>query len=242
MTDSEDVLASIQDSPHWRLLYRPEVYIPERIPTLARVRELVEKHAVRLRGWDFPHMGREDEQGRGTNWVASWSTFMGHFEYWRFYQSAQFVYLSAVREVTEEDWDRKLRGHFADRVVPPVDVSKIPGFLSIENFVYTVTEFYEFAARLVSTEVFGEGLEISIGLHGIRGFALTTGPNRAWHSLYQATEEELVRSVATNTGQLGSESNELALDAVRWFFERFGWLDLNLSALRSVQTEFLEGS
>jgi hypothetical protein len=138
MTDV-DLPVPVTQYPHWRVLFRPESYERERIARLADCLRIVERSQVRLRGWDFPHVShRPEERGTGENWVASWSSFMGHLEYWRFYQSTQFVYLGSVRESTEPEWDQRLRreaqSHFG---YLEFDVNNVPGFFSIRNFIYT---------------------------------------------------------------------------------------------------------
>lgn len=236
---SSDVVDRIRGGPHWRVVYRPTHYTAERVSTLSELSGLVDRHAVALRGWNFPHVS-SDAVERGPTWIGSWSTFMGHLEYWRFFQSAQFLYLSAVREVAEEDWDRKLRAGFASRVFPEVDVERIPGFFSIENFVYTVSEFYEFAARLASADLFDDQVQITVELHGIEGFALTTGPDRAWRSLYQATSDVLSRPVEVAPAELVADTGQIAMGTIAWFFERFGWLEMNVASIQALQDDFLQ--
>src|SRR5690349_8899477 len=98
MTSSQPSLAVLK-YPHWRVTYRPHEYREELIPTLAACFELVEATKLSLRGWDFPHVGRKEEQLlRARNWVGSQTEFSTHIEYWRLYQSGQFLHLHAVRE------------------------------------------------------------------------------------------------------------------------------------------------
>jgi hypothetical protein len=96
--------------PHWRVNIRPERYEAGAIVSLGECFSVVERAAVRLRGWPYPAVSRNsEERDQGTNWVASWCSFRGHSEYWRFYQSKQFLHLFAVREATESAWAEKLR-------------------------------------------------------------------------------------------------------------------------------------
>jgi hypothetical protein len=137
-TDTESLPVPVLDYPHWRVTIRPADYSPELIQTLRSCFDVVEKCKVSLRGWDYPHLSRRpNERGQGENWVASWSTFMGHVEYWRLYQSGQFLSLFAVREFSEKEFGEHLRqitlGHL--RHVSGVDWTGVPGFVSITNFV-----------------------------------------------------------------------------------------------------------
>src|SRR5206468_3269350 len=135
----------VLEHPHWRVTYRPATYDEHRIATLSECLAIVAKHAVRLRGWDFPYVSPDQgERATGSRWIAAWSDVMGHLEYWRFYQSSQFLYLGSVREVTEPNWAEEIRR--TQRFVDLADTSNVPGFLSITNFTYNVTEIFEFAA------------------------------------------------------------------------------------------------
>lgn len=227
--------------PHWRVLFRPQTYERERIARLADCLRIVARNQVRLRGWDFPHLSHHAEETEtGANWVASWSSFMGHFEYWRFYQSTQFIYLGSIRERTERDWDQRLRteaqSHFG---YLGFDASNVPGFLSIKNSIYTVTEYFEFASRLCQAEVYEGALDISIGLHGVNGFVLTTDPDRFWHRVYQSTADDLEKVWTLSTTDLIASSHNKALEAIVWFFERFGWTQVSTEVLRRDQEDFL---
>src|SRR5438477_12026082 len=99
----------VLDHPHWRVNMRPLPFEPERIPSLSAGFELIQSTKLSLRGWDYPHLSHKPHQrGTGKSWIAAWSDFMNHVEYWRFYQSGQFLHLAAVREV-EPQWRAQLR-------------------------------------------------------------------------------------------------------------------------------------
>jgi hypothetical protein len=173
----------------------------------------------------------------GGRWIAGWSDFMGHLEYWRFYQSSQFLYLGSIREVTDKEWAARLRNtqHFIDRR----DISDVPGFLSITNFVYRVTEIFEFAARLSQAGIYAEQLEISIKLNNVRGFVLASDPDRMWPNAYAASESELAFEQVLTPAELVASAAEAAVNCVVWFFERFGWMKPNISAIKTDQTKLL---
>lgn len=233
----------VLDGPHWRVVFRPSIFVDNKIQSISRLKEIVEQNQVRLRGWYFPHMGRPENQGAGNNWIASWSESGGHLEYWRLFQSSQFIYLSSVREKTEKEWDTKLRKEFRPHLPRLNDgrMGEIPGFFSIPNFIYTITEFFEFASRLCQAGVYTETFGVTVELKNIKGFALTADSSRAWFNLYQATEYELGNMWQFEPAELIAKSNEASLNTIIWFFERFGWMDLNSEVLRNDQENFLTG-
>jgi len=241
MNDNFNIPVPVLDNPHWRVVFRPSTFENSRIQSISRLKELVEQNQVRLRGWDFPHMGGSEERGTGNNWIASWSTFRSHIEYWRFFQSTQFVYLSSVREKTEQEWDTKLRREFHSRQLNEEQIDAIPGFFSLTNFIYTITEYFEFASRLCQASIYSEPIEITIELKKIRNFTLTASWDRALYELYQATEDDLGNSWSFEPTELIAASNEASLETIVWFLERFGWVGMKTEVLRKDQENFLGG-
>jgi len=215
----------VLDVPHWRVVFRPHQFEAEALESLADCRRAVEANRVSLRGWDYPHISPDPtEFGYRTNWIESWSSFMGHLEYWRFYQSRQFVHLFSVRESTRQGWREKLKADAAGHSfgMEDFDWDTVPGFISIENFIYCVTEIFEFATRLCQAQVYNDRVLITIELHDIRGFVLTTGWNRAWYKHCASSEEKLSKTWDVAAGELIG-SQDAAVRAAIWFFERFGW-------------------
>ncbi len=230
--------------PHWRVNFRPQEYVDEAVPSLGECLRIIEKNRVRLRGWDYPHLGsRENEREYGKNWAGSWSQFMGHYEYWRFYQSRQFLHLFSVRESTEEGLREKLQAETASHLsyIRGINWNKVPGFISIINSIYRITEIIEFAARLCQAEIYKGQVEIIIQLNKIKGFVLTTGWERAWFQYCAASEDVLGRTWAIESEALIRDSAQHCLGIVVWFFERFGWLDPSIETIRKDIDDFLKG-
>ena len=245
MSDNKMKLPTpVLEYPHWRVNFRPNEYKEDLIPSLSKCFAIIEKTKLSLRGWDYPHLSRRDtEREQGNNWVASWSDFMGHYEYWRFYQSGQFIHLFSVRESTEGDYKKKLRSDMQSHRIfsdGEIDWESVPGFFSIINFIYNVTEIYEFAARLCQSEIYSGTVNIQIDIKGIKGFVLTAPWERAWHSYYAASQDVLSRNHEVDTEQLIATSKDISLEALVWFFERFGWLEPAKSVIRQDQEDLIK--
>lgn len=238
-----EIAASIKKKPHWRIGIRPAVYKKDLLPSLKDCLTAVERHNVHIRGWDFPFVGqRSGEQAQGNNWVGSWSGFSCE-EFWRFYQSGQFIFLASFREMVDEEWGQKLLGRLKSRCSwkKDFDWSLVPGVLSIGNFTYTVAEVFEFATRLSQAGVYTGEVVIEISLKGVKGFALMADENRAWHSLYQASEANIGNTWSIQTPELIAKSKEYSLAALGWFFERFGWLEQPTEVFRKDLETYLSG-
>lgn len=230
-------------SAHWRVNFRPDDYQEDRILSLSKCIEIIEKTKVSLRGWDYPHLSnRNTERVSGNNWISSWSSFMGHLEYWRFYQSGQFIHLFSVREAIEAGWREKMEADMKSHLsyMKDIEWNKVPGFISFLNFIYTVTEIFEFAARLCQASVYAGKININIEIKGIKGFVLAADWERAWHEYYAAGEDNLGRSWLIESDTIVSNSADYALNAIIWFFERFGWLSPSVDVIRHDQENFLK--
>ena len=233
-TERPTLPVPVLEQPHWRVNFRPAEYDPELIPTLAECFRLVEQTSVRFRGWPYPYLSnRQDERGRLTNGVASWTDNEYATEYWCLYQSGQFLHLFTFEENTpdcqrqQQSLRRPYRPH-------------TPGCVDFLDFLYTVTEIFEFATRLCLKELYRGSLEISIELKDIQGFRLwSSDPARRVRSEWISHESNLRKSWPFPSAELIANSADRALDAAIWFFERFGWESPNKDSLSRDQREML---
>lgn len=234
----------VTESPYWKVTIRPDLYEEELIPSRSECLRLVEKTRVRLRGWDFP-AGTSGESPivQGGTWIGTSCQFMSTIEFWRFYQSGQFVHWSAVREVTESQWHDKLQqtarrnlSHGQD-----IDSNAVPGFISIINLLYNVTEIFEFAARIVQAGIYKGDVSVRIELHDVENFVLAADFNRMLRRRYVATENNLVKTWTVKSDELVANSADYSLKAAAWFFESFGWMEPDMDGLKKDQEAFLEG-
>jgi len=239
---SSELVTTIKAGPHWRVVLRPGEFVPNRLKTLTECYSIIQQTNVKLRGWSFPRLSHRDtERGQGPNWIASWSDFEDHKEYWRLYQSGQFAFIALVRE-TSPRWREKLvkdtKSHLFHR--KDINVERIPGFFSIPNFVYNVTEYFEFATRLCQKGIYRGEVSVTVQLHNIEGFTLTTNWDRSWDIHCAATTLFLGKTWRVAADELVADSASASLSAVCWFFERFGWIDPNIKALKKDQEELLK--
>lgn len=230
----------VLQTPHWCVNLRPEYYEPELIPTLSKCSSLIEQNRVKLGEWSYPYENYESVQG--SNWIASSTDFFGRKEYWRFYQSSQFVHLFSIIEVTKPGYRNNLQKQSSQLLsYKKINPSSVPGFIIITNFVYTVTEIFEFAARLCTNGIYRGKINITISLNKIKGFILTKEEKfPELRCLYQANENILNYSLPVASDALVANSPEQSLKAIVWFFERFGWLDPPVEAFKKDQRILLQ--
>ncbi len=231
-TERPTLPVPVLEQPHWRVNFRPDHYDPELIPSPSECFRLVEQTSVRFRGWPYPYLS-PDERGRLANGVESWTDNEYATEYWRFYQSGQFLHLFTLNE-------NNPRNQQQQRLLRRIYGQQTPGYVDFLGLLYTVTEIFEFTTRLCLQELYRGSLEITIELKDIEGFRLWV-PEPARHVPYEWVTRESVlgRSWPLPTTELIAKSADYALDAAIWFFERFGWEDPNKDALRRDQRELL---
>ncbi|MEW8030315.1 MAG: hypothetical protein AB2806_21580 [Candidatus Thiodiazotropha sp.] len=231
--------------PYWRVNFRPTSYEPERIASLSECQAIIERHQVRMRGWYYPHISHQPGQsGAGSNWIGNWSGGGGrHTEYWRFYQSAQFIHLFCVNEAVEKDWHQKLltdtKGHLSH--YRDLDLDSVPGFMSTVNILYTMSEIVEFATRLAVAGVYEGDFIVDVSLEGVKGFVLTTDWNRAWHEYYSVAESTIRRRKVINIEELISSPASVTQDWTEWIYQCFGWLNPSAEAIKKDIEEYRAG-
>jgi hypothetical protein len=234
--DPQDLLVAVKDSPHWRVTIRPLAFDANRIPKLPDCWNIIEPCAVSLRGWDFPHVDRK-ARANGSDWIASWCAFMDVREYWRFFQSGQFLHLSSFREDSDPAKLKiaieKILGGEQPKIRPS-------GCVDVTELLFRVTEIYEFSARLAQRmEVVGS-ISVAIELNGVKSRILTSLPfERAWWQYCPSLENSLKHSRDLAIEELVGRSSDLALDATVWFCHRFQWNDPNLAQLKIDQQRLL---
>ena len=242
-TERPTLPVPVLEGPHWRVNLRPEQYELGLIRSPAECLRLVEQTQVRLRGWPYPYLSdRRDEQRTRTNGVEVWTDNDFQTEYWRFYQSGQFLHLFGIHETKYEPARQQLeqvaRSHLRD--LPDGYWSKVPGFIHINSFLRTVTEIFEFATRLCLKSIYRGQLTITIELKDVRGFLLTTDSILSWQDHWESHEPKLSHPpVTVPSSELVANSAEHALQAAIWLFERFGWEQPNVDILRKDQQDFL---
>jgi hypothetical protein len=229
------LIDKIKSHGYWLVKIRPTYFEKKLISSLAECRRLIRESNVSLRGCDYPHMEREGEGLiSGIDWIESSTDWGKILEYWRFYQSGQFAHVFNCRE----DW---------------VDLNSIriqrfrneplPGrILDMINTIYRTTEIYEFTARLAAKNIFGNDLQITVELHGMKSRTLVlTDPSRGpLDNDYTCRLDDLPYSKTVTVETMLAEPSELALENILYFFERFNWDRIPIEVIKEAQRRFLE--
>ena len=225
-----ELLEKIRSRGYRRVVIRPGNFVEKRVSNISALYALLQKSSVQLRGWDFPHLDTQNELHIDIDWIGQVVDWSYHIELWRFYQSGQFVHISALAE----DW----LGESTHTVWNPGHL------LSVERTVFRFTEIFELASRLALTEAGDELMHVEILVNGLGGRALRVNPETRmpFPISMKASIKELPYKVDLSRIQLITAPRDLALRPALELFRHFGW-DPSLEILRDIQGElFRQGS
>jgi hypothetical protein len=216
----------IKSKGFWQVVIRPTIFSEERISDYGQLLPILQKSAVGLRGWDFPHIDSKTEVVKQLHWIGQETDWEYFREAWRFHQSGQFAYLVAIHE----DWAERSHGW------APREEHDRP-LLGIGDAVFRFTEIFEFAARLSLTDAGDAQMHIDVSIHGLNGRSLWQDDrsHRSIRETDRATIEAFPYGVNVSRDTLASDAWNLALTPAKQLFLRFGW-NPSTEVLRDLQS------
>lgn len=235
-----EIISKIKQFGYWRVIIRPTKYNDNLIPSLGECKKIIADSQVSLRGWNYPHIDLSGINASSNNSVHSMCDWPSGpmYEYWRLYQTGQFIHYFAMREdlrITEEK-----KKEFQLECGP----TKVDKFLSILSTLYSVTEIFEFAARLFSTIGEVDFVEVIIELHGTnRRMLVFWGnfmrfTNRAYINEFLDGIIKIDKTISKN--ELINRSSDIALDVAIEIFKKFNWDGVNKQIFVEDQKKLLE--
>jgi hypothetical protein len=217
----------IRAKGHWDVVIRPEPFLERRVD-YASLDDIVNKAAVRLRGWPVPYVEYREPPIRGDDWIGQDidAGVVAQYEAWRFFMSGQFNHLRAV----SADW----RTGSEATAVPEGFASVI----EVWEILFYITEVFELAARLALGPAGDEQMAVDITLNGLEERGLVVGQRRRapFVQPYRAGTGRIHQTVTLSRESLVSSARQHAVDMAREFFVRFGW-KASVGQLASHQQE-----
>ena len=228
----KDVLEKIKTRGHWIITIHPSEFIENRIDALPKCREIIRDLAVRYRGWDYPYHD-EKSPSAGIDYVEQSVDWQDRIEYWRYYQSGQFVHYLAMWE----DWQDQRTLWGSAFPYKPGDV------LSVISGLFQCTEIYEFASRLTAKKLLGENCKISIDLVKTKNRTLVLDEPGRYPLMekFICHMDKVPKEQATTSEELMGKSHQLALEHAFWIFERFNWDNIPKSVFKEDQNKLISG-
>ena len=215
---------AVKAKPHWSITVRPTQFQEARIESLDRAWSLIHSCRVALRERDFPHFYEHKSEEENDS-IGSWGHFEAQDGYWYMFRSGQFL----ERLTLYEDGLLRLPivGDAArlafQRVRIPQDF-KTQGYVEFHEIVETVTEVYEFAARLAAQNVLEPSAFISIELTSVKDYILSSAALPqffTWERFCPATAETITSTWEGPTSELLGSANKLAQASIAQIFAAF---------------------
>lgn len=212
MNTLEEINAKIKERGYWEIILRPIQYQEKKF-THKQLRDWLEKHQVRNRGWYYPHFSENKDFGDYYNvqgFLESYVHWGPNIENFRFYQSGQFIHYMGLQEDRLDDlpplyaqWDPSMQNP------PPKQL-----FLEPIMTLYQLTEIFLFTSRLSSEEVFGDKTEIFIKLHNMNHRILRTLDHRGAGFHDRECHSEIIElgPIIMTAKELESMHAKLAID------------------------------
>lgn len=214
------LLEKIKSGGYWRFNFQPITAVT-RINTLKDCKDIVEKNSINLRGWDFPHIPkRQDENGSIINYdkyIQAWEDFSFYKEFWQMYKSGQFLYYRGLRE----DWYEE---HYW-KPERAKEIVKGKFLWVLFSVIYEITETYLFLSRLAQSGLYREGVIVNISLHNIKDRELLLDDRNRIPLIYprKTAADELKYSQKYKYDDIVGDSKYLALEIILHVFDSFNW-------------------
>jgi len=231
----KEFIEKIQSRGYWRINFQPLVD-EEKIKSLGDCSSIVEKHNVQLRGWNYPHFPRRKGDDAGlepmNNYYQGWIDWNNHKEFWRMYQSGQYLHYLALRE----DW-----AEFSGWGITENQPYKAGEKLSIVGTIYQITEIFEFLSRLATEGIYDEGIQLSLSLKNTENRKLhLDDPMRGplWED-YKTTIKDIDFTEKYTKEDLITKPHEIAIEVIIYFFDRFGWHKPPIDTFKKDQDNLL---
>lgn len=213
---------------HWRFVVRPTIYRENKL-SLSEAKNLIRKSQVRLRGWPLPYIS-DDSLTSHNGYVQHYSDssiFFRRLEFFRLYQSGQFIFMTNLREDSPEVKEKvKLAGKKG---------------LDLTNAVYTITEFFEFTRRMANEGIYGPELEMEIWLCGALDRQVYNSDfNREMWGTPTCREPSIQLSYRFTTDKIVTSSDALAITCLETIFHYFNWDKPPTQILEEDQKKFLQ--
>jgi len=228
---STDIKGKLAQRGYWRVEVRPVQFVERRVESTSVLQRAIEKARVELRGWDFPHVGRSWELPESQKWVGVETDWSAHVEVWRAFLSGQFAYRGGIWTDWLDQHAFRSSGH-----------AWKPGEgMPLVSSLWSITEFWEFAARYSQTEAGDDAMFVEVSFHGLKGRVLFgDDARRVWVRSYgPARMESFTFSRSVSRAELLTNASKIAVHCSEELFSAFGY-ESGHELINSIQSELLQ--
>lgn len=201
----------------WETILEPLPDDEGRFSTAA-LEDALHRAEVSLRGWNYPHVGRQIKPTANKGLESVTNSQYGH-EGWILHSSGLFVHRMAMRE------DREPRWH---------------GTLDLINALWSMTEIWEFTKRLYRDEPKTTHVRATVTITGLLGRRLRMDPQYSLPMREPADADAFTEMVVISQARLASEASEQALQWSETLFAQMGAIGIDAEVLRQHQERLLK--
>ncbi|MCK4643363.1 hypothetical protein KAU32_06975 [bacterium] len=234
MVDNNKLVNVIKGNPYWRVIIRPLKYNADLL-SFNRAKKIIIDSAINLRGWQYPAF-HEHEIINKENYIEgkiNWSSFN---EYWRFYQSGQFIHLFNLQENLRLKNEGKVPSFLS-----PTPKEEPLSYISIISTIYLFVEIFEFAIRITEEDIYNSGVYMSVQLNKCDKMRLFSyESSRIFFKSYMCESEKINIEISLGKNIILTEGREICLEKVQRFFEYFQWGNFPEDLIREEQKKLLE--
>ena len=214
-------------SGHYLFAIRPTSYNAQAVQPISRALEVVNQHEVRWFGWNFPLIVRHEETVEQCC-AGSPGRLNGWGEFWRFFQSGNFLYAVAYRH----DRPGRNPSEHIDRrseILRP-DGFEHRGIIDFHDLIILATLEHEFAARLAKALSWNESAEISMTLTDtVDRVVVSTDVARPLGRFWRATAPKVESRQVVSITDLLSRPRQFAAEAAYEILQRFAGTQIALA-------------
>lgn len=239
MNESESIISEIKERPHWLIIIRPTKFNETLIESLEECTRIIDKSKIVRNFRHFPFYDIENTVYQNDS-VSSFSKGEINTEYWKFFQSGQFYYLS---KFGEDDYPKAGERAFIYYFGETTDRSTISGFNDYLTLLYKLTDVMEFACELAMGDLLFPSVSLTIKMNGVKDRILLPidDKRRSYIKQHKSSSNTLGKEWFIETKKLISNHQELAVEYTQYFYERFGWLNISSEFLKDEQKTYIQG-
>jgi hypothetical protein len=223
MTKLARTLPPSGEFAYWSAGITPDPTQEDRWPSGRRLLEIVEMRTVSLRGWNYPHIPKnEPPEGivllpdGGVEATTDWSQY---HEVWRMHPSGLFTHRWRLRE----------------------DGTSYRGTIHIIALIYTVAEIFEFGRRLYRDDETAAQVMFVMRLEGVLG-RLGSGDAPYGESYDgRAARNAAEHSAVLPRVDLMAGVHAASVDAAESMFGQLGFTGIPRSFIEQATQQFLSG-
>ncbi|KAA0225256.1 hypothetical protein FCG40_01890 [Fimbriimonadia bacterium ATM] len=161
-------------------------------------------------------------------------------EAWKLCTSCQFVGKFRIRELAQR-WQSKLRFSTFHAAEPFSLNQDLPLVLDLENQIWHIAEYFEFAARLAKEADLKEGMKVAVSLVNAGNCAIGSDSILRYIGPHRVNRDDVVRIVKDlRFDEISSRPYESALSAAKHFLAHFQSDDIRDDVIRQIISDLYQ--